>query len=119
MWSNTASPSTPKPTGGGADLKPVGQGVEGGAFFRPTLLLYQKPLHTHSVPNDQSFGRVSTLKPYDCIDQALQLAVRCQGSPVGKLVTKDPQIAARVIPVAACRVTISTCTLTTLRPRPA
>jgi oxepin-CoA hydrolase/3-oxo-5,6-dehydrosuberyl-CoA semialdehyde dehydrogenase len=39
--------------------------------------------------------------PYDGIDEALQLAARGQGSLVGTLVTKDPQIAARVIPVAA------------------
>jgi len=87
--------------GGGADFKPVGQGVEGGAFFQPTLLLCQKPLHTDSVHDVEAFGPVSTLMPYDGIDEALQLAARGQGSLVGTLVTKDPQIAARVIPVAA------------------
>ena len=87
--------------GGGADFSPVGQGVEGGAFFQPTLLLCQKPLHTDSVHDVEAFGPVSTLMPYDGIDEALQLAARGQGSLVGTLVTKDPQIAARIIPVAA------------------
>jgi len=87
--------------GGGADFKPVGQGVEGGAFFQPTLLLCQKPLQTDSVHDVEAFGPVSTLMPYDGIDEALQLAARGQGSLVGTLVTKDPQTAARMIPVAA------------------
>jgi oxepin-CoA hydrolase / 3-oxo-5,6-dehydrosuberyl-CoA semialdehyde dehydrogenase len=87
--------------GGGADFSPVGQGVEGGAFFQPTLLLCQKPLQTDSVHDVEAFGPVSTLMPYDGIDEALQLAARGQGSLVGTLVTKDPHIAARIVPVAA------------------
>ena len=87
--------------GGGADFKPVGQGVEGGAFFQPTLLLCDKPLQTDSVHDVEAFGPVSTLMPYDGIDEALQLAARGQGSLVGSLVTHDPQVAARIVPVAA------------------
>jgi oxepin-CoA hydrolase / 3-oxo-5,6-dehydrosuberyl-CoA semialdehyde dehydrogenase len=70
-------------------------------FFQPTLLLCQKPLHTDRVHDVEAFGPVSTLMPYDGIDEALQLAARGQGSLVGTLVTKDPHIAARIIPVAA------------------
>ena len=87
--------------GGGKDFAPVGEGVANGAFFQPTLLLCQKPLQTDSVHDVEAFGPVSTLMPYDGIDEALQLAARGQGSLVGTLVTKDPQTAARVIPVAA------------------
>jgi len=87
--------------GGGQDFSPVGEGVAQGAFFQPTLLLCQKPLQTDSVHDVEAFGPVSTLMPYDGIDEALQLAARGQGSLVGTLVTKDPQVAARVIPVAA------------------
>ena len=87
--------------GGGVDFKPVGEGVTQGAFFQPTLLLCQKPLQTDSVHDVEAFGPVSTLMPYDGIEEALQLAARGQGSLVGTLVTQDPQVAARVIPVAA------------------
>ncbi len=87
--------------GGDADFAPVGEGVAQGAFFQPTLLLCQKPLQTDSVHDVEAFGPVSTLMPYDGIDEALQLAARGQGSLVASLVTKDPQVAARVIPVAA------------------
>jgi oxepin-CoA hydrolase/3-oxo-5,6-dehydrosuberyl-CoA semialdehyde dehydrogenase len=71
--------------GGQADFAPVGQGVDQGAFFQPTLLLCQKPLHTDSVHDLEAFGPVSTLMPYDNIDEALQLAARGQGSLVGTL----------------------------------
>lgn len=87
--------------GGAADFRPVGQGVEGGAFFQPTLLVCNKPLHTDSVHDVEAFGPVSTLMPYEDIDEVLALAARGQGSLVGTLVTRDPQVAARVIPVAA------------------
>jgi oxepin-CoA hydrolase/3-oxo-5,6-dehydrosuberyl-CoA semialdehyde dehydrogenase len=52
----------------------------------------------HSI---EAFGPVSTLMPYDDIDQALALAALGQGSLVATLVTRDPKLAAHVIPVAA------------------
>jgi len=87
--------------GGGHDFNPLGEGVAQGAFFQPTLLLCQNPLQTDSVHDVEAFGPVSTLMPYEGLDEALQLAARGQGSLVGTLVTKDPQIAACVVPVAA------------------
>ncbi len=87
--------------GGGQDFNPVGDGVANGAFFQPTLLLCQKPLEADSVHDVEAFGPVSTLMPYDSEDEALQLAARGQGSLVGTLVTHNPQVAARMIPVAA------------------
>ena len=87
--------------GGSADFKPVGEGTAQGAFFQPTLLLCQKPLHTDSVHDVEAFGPVSTLMPYDGVEEALHLAARGQGSLVGTLVTRDPQVAVRIIPVAA------------------
>jgi len=87
--------------GGGQDFNPLGDGVDNGAFFQPTLLLCQKPLETDSVHDVEAFGPVSTLMPYDSEDEALQLAARGQGSLVGTLVTHNPQVAARMIPVAA------------------
>jgi oxepin-CoA hydrolase/3-oxo-5,6-dehydrosuberyl-CoA semialdehyde dehydrogenase len=87
--------------GGGEGFAPVGSGVAGGAFFQPTLLLCQKPLHTDSVHDVEAFGPVSTLMPYDGVEEALHLAARGQGSLVATLVTRDPQMAARIIPVAA------------------
>ena len=80
---------------------PQGEGVAEGAFFSPTLLLSRDPLRHDAVHDVEAFGPVSTLMPYDGIDEALTLAARGRGSLVGTLVTKDPATAAKVIPVAA------------------
>jgi oxepin-CoA hydrolase/3-oxo-5,6-dehydrosuberyl-CoA semialdehyde dehydrogenase len=82
-------------------FNPVGDGVKEGAFFSPTLLLSRTPLTHDAVHDVEAFGPVSTLMPYDGIDEAIALAARGKGSLVGTLVTRDPKIAARVIPVAA------------------
>jgi len=82
-------------------FSPVGDGVAEGAFFAPTLLLSRKPLEHDAAHDVEAFGPVSTLMPYDGIDEALALAARGRGSLVGTLVTRDPAIAARAIPVAA------------------
>lgn len=80
---------------------PVGEGVGEGAFFAPTLLLAKDPLHDDTVHDVEAFGPVSTLMPYDELDEALALAQRGKGSLVGTLVTTDPATAARFVPAAA------------------
>ncbi len=81
-------------------FQPQGEGTADGAFFSPTLLLARDPMNSaaHDV---EAFGPVSTLMPYDDLGEAIALAARGKGSLVGSLVTHDPAIAARVIPVAA------------------
>ena len=87
---------------GAADgFAPVGDGVANGAFFAPTLLLCRDASRNSAVHDVEAFGPVSTLMPYDDLDEALALAARGKGSLVGTLVTHDPQVAARAIPVAA------------------
>jgi oxepin-CoA hydrolase/3-oxo-5,6-dehydrosuberyl-CoA semialdehyde dehydrogenase len=49
----------------------------------------------------EAFGPVSTLMAYDGLEEALALAALGKGSLVGTMVTRDPQVAARAIPVAA------------------
>lgn len=80
---------------------PVGEGVDEGAFFAPTLLLSRNPLTHDAVHDVEAFGPVSTLMPYDGIDEAVALAARGRGSLVGTLVTRDPGIAAKVVPQVA------------------
>ncbi|WP_046111500.1 phenylacetic acid degradation bifunctional protein PaaZ [Aquincola tertiaricarbonis] len=87
---------------GAADgFQPMGEGTAEGAFFAPTLLLARDALKNTAVHDIEAFGPVSTLMGYDGVDEALALAARGSGSLVGTLVTRDPAIAARVIPVAA------------------
>jgi oxepin-CoA hydrolase/3-oxo-5,6-dehydrosuberyl-CoA semialdehyde dehydrogenase len=82
-------------------FSPVGEGVEHGAFFAPTLLLCRDPQRNESVHDVEAFGPVSTLMPYGDIDEALALAARGRGSLVATLVTRDPAVAAKAVPVAA------------------
>ncbi|CAN5844269.1 phenylacetic acid degradation bifunctional protein PaaZ [soil metagenome] len=87
---------------GAADgFAPVGEGVAEGAFFAPTLLLCRDAFANNAVHDVEAFGPVSTLMAYGDLDEALALAARGKGSLVGTLVTRDPSIAAKAIPVAA------------------
>jgi oxepin-CoA hydrolase/3-oxo-5,6-dehydrosuberyl-CoA semialdehyde dehydrogenase len=88
---------------GGDGSRFVGDGVERGAFFAPTLLLCRDGMRNARVHEIEAFGPVSTLMPYDDLDEALALAARGKGSLVGTLVTHDPAVAARAVPVAAMR----------------
>ena len=84
--------------GGEINFSLVGEGVANGAFFQPTLLLCQKPMSTDSVHDIEAFGPVSTLMPYDTMEEAMALAKRGKGSLVGSLITKSPAVAAQVVP---------------------
>ncbi|HNG81102.1 MAG TPA: phenylacetic acid degradation bifunctional protein PaaZ, partial [Burkholderiaceae bacterium] len=86
---------------GGAGFAPLGEGVGEGAFLAPMLLRARDPLGDDTVHAVEAFGPVSTLMAYDDLDEALALAAKGQGSLVGTLVTQDPAVAAKVIPVAA------------------
>ena len=88
--------------GGDDGFAPLGDGVDGGAFIAPTVLLARDPLGDAAVHEIEAFGPVTTLMPYDDdLDEALALAARGQGSLVASLVTKTPAIAARFVPAAA------------------
>ncbi len=87
--------------GGEGGFAPRGDGVGEGAFFEPTLLVADQPMASDAVHDLEAFGPVSTLMPYDDLDEAMALAARGRGSLVGTLVAKDPATAARVIPQVA------------------
>ncbi|SFL44579.1 phenylacetic acid degradation bifunctional protein PaaZ [Rugamonas rubra] len=87
---------------GAADgFKPLGEGVADGCFFSPTLLLCRDGMRNDAVHDVEAFGPVSTIISYGDMDEALALAARGKGSLVSTLVTKDPLIAARAVPIAA------------------
>jgi oxepin-CoA hydrolase/3-oxo-5,6-dehydrosuberyl-CoA semialdehyde dehydrogenase len=85
-------------TGGLRGCTPLGQGVDAGAFFAPTLLLCRDGWANDAVHDLEAFGPVSTLMPYGDLDEALALAARGQGSLVTTLATRDPLVAARAVP---------------------
>ena len=80
---------------------PRGEGVAAGAFFAPTLLRARDPHAAGGAHDIEAFGPVSTLMAYDDLDEAIALAARGKGSLVATLVTRDPAVAAHVVPRAA------------------
>jgi oxepin-CoA hydrolase / 3-oxo-5,6-dehydrosuberyl-CoA semialdehyde dehydrogenase len=80
---------------------PLGEGLAGGNFMAPTLLLCERPLQHSAVHEVEAFGPVCTLMPCNDLDEALALAARGRGSLVGTLVTHDTASAAHAIGLAA------------------
>jgi oxepin-CoA hydrolase/3-oxo-5,6-dehydrosuberyl-CoA semialdehyde dehydrogenase len=60
-----------------------------GAFLGPILLRCKDPHGSAVVHEVEAFGPVSTLMPYDDVDDAIALAARGEGSLVGSLFTYD------------------------------
>ncbi|MFW5823782.1 MAG: phenylacetic acid degradation bifunctional protein PaaZ [Marinobacter sp.] len=85
------------------DLRPVGNGVDQGAFIAPHLLVNRNPLNDGGAHDIEAFGPVATLMPYNGVDEALTIAAKGKGSLVTTVTTKDPAIAAEMIPVLAAQ----------------
>jgi oxepin-CoA hydrolase/3-oxo-5,6-dehydrosuberyl-CoA semialdehyde dehydrogenase len=78
----------------------VGADAERGAFVSPVLLRVDDT--TVAEPHEvEAFGPVSTLLPYDSVEQVVELAARGQGSLVGSVVTGDPDVAREIVLGAA------------------
>ncbi len=84
-------------------FKPVGKGVENGAFIAPHLLINRNPLQDGGAHDIEAFGPVATLMPYNDVEEALAIAAKGKGSLVTTLTTRDPAIAAQMIPVLAAQ----------------
>lgn len=68
-----------------------------GAFFMPTLLHCEKPFRAQRVHTVEAFGPVSTVLPYDTLDEAIELALLGDGSLVGSIVTHDDDVARELV----------------------
>ena len=83
--------------GGDEDFELVDADREKGAFFMPTLLHCEKPLSSSAVHSVEAFGPVSTVLPYDSLDEAIELARLGEGSLAGSIVTNDNAVARELI----------------------
>jgi oxepin-CoA hydrolase/3-oxo-5,6-dehydrosuberyl-CoA semialdehyde dehydrogenase len=83
--------------GGTDDFDVVDADSEKGAFFMPTLLHCQKPLTASAVHSVEAFGPVSTVLPYDTIDEAIELARLGEGSLAGSIITNDNKVARELV----------------------
>jgi len=83
--------------GGAKDFEVLGGDAEKGAFFPKTLLLCDKPLNETKPHEIEAFGPVTTLMPYDNIEEAIEIVKLGKGSLVGSIVTADNQEATQII----------------------
>jgi len=60
-----------------------------GAFMSPILMREDKPFKNTQVHEVEAFGPVSTLMPYNGVEEAIQLAQMGKGSLVSSVVTAD------------------------------
>ena len=83
--------------GGADDFELIDADATKGAFFMPTLLHCEKPLTSRSVHSVEAFGPVSTVLPYDSIDEAIELSRLGEGSLAGSIITNDDSVARQLV----------------------
>ena len=83
--------------GGKEDFEVIDADAKKGAFFMPTLLHCDKPLSSKSVHSVEAFGPVSTVLPYDNLDEAIELSRLGEGSLAGSIITNDNAIARELV----------------------
>ena len=83
--------------GNRSDFEVVDADSEKGAFFMPTLLHCERPLSATAVHSVEAFGPVSTVLPYENLDEAIELARLGDGSLVGSIITNDNDVARELV----------------------
>jgi oxepin-CoA hydrolase/3-oxo-5,6-dehydrosuberyl-CoA semialdehyde dehydrogenase len=83
--------------GGSDEFDVIDADAARGAFFMPTLLHCEKPLSSPAVHSVEAFGPVSTVLPYENVDEAIELSRLGEGSLVGSIITNDDAVARELI----------------------
>ena len=83
--------------GNRSDFEIVDADAEKGAFFMPTLLHCERPLSATVVHSVEAFGPVSTVLPYENLDEAIELARLGGGSLVGSIISNDNDVARELV----------------------
>ncbi|MFC0219346.1 phenylacetic acid degradation bifunctional protein PaaZ [Pseudochelatococcus lubricantis] len=78
------------------DVRVASGDAEKGAFLNPVLLYADRPFEAAAVHDVEAFGPVSTVLPYDTLDEAVALARKGKGSLVASVFTDDPAVAEEV-----------------------
>ncbi len=79
----------------------VGADKEKGAFLPPLVFFNSDPFTKTDCHNIEAFGPVSTIMPYDTLDDAITLARMGKGSLVCSIVTADDEVAKEFVLGAA------------------
>lgn len=77
------------------EVQLVNADFEKGAFFPNTLLYCDEPFKNTAVHDIEAFGPVSTVIPYNSVEEAIELAKMGKGSLVGSIFTNDNDFARR------------------------
>jgi oxepin-CoA hydrolase / 3-oxo-5,6-dehydrosuberyl-CoA semialdehyde dehydrogenase len=75
----------------------LGADKEKGAFLPPLIFLNTDPFHNTDCHSVEAFGPVSTIIPYNSIDDAIELSRMGKGSLVSSIVTADDAIAKEIV----------------------
>ncbi len=82
-------------------VKPIGADVAKGCFFPPTVLYNDAPFERRQSHEVEAFGPVSTIMPYETIEEAAHMANLGKGSLVSTLATLDAGLASQYVMAAA------------------
>ncbi len=83
--------------GGADDFELVDADSGKGSFFMPTLLYCERPLASKAVHSVEAFGPVSTVLPYESVDEAIELARLGNGSLAASVITSDDAFAREIV----------------------
>jgi len=75
------------------DFEAVGADSKKGSFLRPILLREDNPMKNEAAHVTEAFGPVSTLMPYNNIEEAIKISKLGKGSLVSSIFTNDNSIA--------------------------
>jgi oxepin-CoA hydrolase/3-oxo-5,6-dehydrosuberyl-CoA semialdehyde dehydrogenase len=82
-------------------IETIGADAKKGAFISPILLRADHPFENTMIHEREAFGPVSTIMPYNNLEEAVQLAQMGKGSLVSSIATFDDKIAADYVVNAA------------------
>ena len=86
---------------GGKDMHLINADAAKGAFMAPVLFRNDDPFNKTACHNIEAFGPVSTLIPYDTLDEAVAITAMGKGSLVTSIITNDDRIATQFAVEAA------------------
>ena len=79
------------------DVRITSGDADNGAFLNPVVLFADNPLAKTAIHDVEAFGPVSTVMPYDDLDEAIALAKRGKGSLVASVFTDDKAVAEEAV----------------------
>ena len=83
------------------ELETVGADADKGAFIKPILLREDHPFINEACHTTEAFGPVSTIMPYNNLEEAITLAQMGKGSLVSSITTNDDKVAKEYVVGAA------------------